>query len=111
MLRSEGWLRSQMVFQIDCVVAQECSKIEKTCGGSVSTDDGPSGGDNDAAKVAQCQSACDQGQFFECLDATKHSACRTKCQGDDAASRDTFSSCMGNAGSECEDVDACYAEF
>lgn len=106
-------------FQIDCVVAQECSKIEKTCGGGelVSEEggnngNGSSGGETvDTAGIAQCKNACDLAQVSECFDAAKQSDCREKCDGDDKASRDTFNSCMLTAGSECADNDACYDEF
>lgn len=114
-------------YQIDCVNATECSKLEATCGslnetgggGETSSSGGSSGtttssggsSGSDDFDIMRCQTACDSLQFFDCLDASEQSACRSLCSTAAAAKRDTFTSCANGAGSECTKGQDCYSVF
>lgn len=81
-------------------------------GGDVGGGDG--GGDvggGDSAAVAACQSSCDKLNFFACVDATEHAACRDLCASAPANDRDTFAACGFSGGAECEQLAGCFEAF
>lgn len=72
-------------------------------GGGVSQGEGGGGGDG---AVAECQDACDSLNFFDCIDASQYSSCRSTCETASESSIGTFVGCAF----ACED-DACYVVF
>ena len=113
-------------YQIDCVNNVTCDKIVASCGSTTggggggttsggTTSGGTTSGGLDAGQdqfgIQVCQSACDSLNFFSCLSATEHSACRALCASSTTAKRDTFRSCADGSGSDCAKGQACYATF
>ena len=118
--------KSAYQYQIDCVNNVACDKVASACGstttggcGSSGTTSGGTSGttsggfdaSNDQFDIQACQTACDNLNFFSCLSATEHSACRALCASSTTAKRDTFKSCANGAGGDCPKGQACYATF
>jgi hypothetical protein len=119
--------KSAYQYQIDCVNNTACASIASTCGnptgdgsgggGTTSggtTSGGTTSGGIDAGNdfdIKVCQSACDTLNFFSCVSAADHSACRDLCATAASAKRSTFSSCVNGSGSDCTKGGACYATF
>lgn len=59
------------------------------------------------ADVSGCQDACDNLEFFDCIDAAGLSNCRTVCETATPSSVETFKSCAEGL---CED-DSCYQQL
>lgn len=60
-----------------------------------------------SADVSGCRQACDDLQFFECVDASEHSQCRTVCETASADAVETFKSCTMGL---CDD-NSCYLQL
>lgn len=90
-------------YQIDCINNNACDKMQNACGGGSSG----GGGNGDAVSISQCQNACDQLLFTDCIDAGGQSACRAACSTATTAKRDTFSSCVTTTTGQCAKANAC----
>ncbi|MEM9189741.1 MAG: hypothetical protein AAGF12_11230 [Myxococcota bacterium] len=64
-------------------------------------------GGSASADVPGCQMACDNLQFFDCIDAVTLSECRNRCTTASAAAVDSFKACTQGL---CSD-DSCYRAF
>jgi hypothetical protein len=114
--------KSAYQYQIDCVNSNACDKMKAACGdptggssggtssGGTSTSGGPPDA-GDTFAIQQCQSACDNLNFFSCIDAATHSTCRDTCTSAAASKRDTFTSCVNTSGGDCTKGQDCYAQF
>jgi hypothetical protein len=89
-----------------CTLPEECADALGGEGGGVSEEGGVSEGGGGSDPIEQCQGACDDMQFFDCIDETQHAACRTLCTTASTEDIDTFVSCAIG----CSD-DACYQVF
>jgi hypothetical protein len=101
-------------YQIDCANSTACDKIKSACGdpSTVGTSSSStSGDDGGTSAIADCKSNCDTLNFFSCIDATAHSACRTLCTTAEASKRETFSACVKTAAPSCPKGLPCYTIF
>lgn len=91
-----------------CTLPEECAEALPDGGGGVEGEGGGGGGGGGgvAEPVETCQSACDDMEFFACIDAIQHADCRALCTTAPAADIDTFVACAIG----CSD-DACYQVF
>jgi hypothetical protein len=87
-----------------CTLPEECAEALPGEGGDVEGEGSGSGVGTDP--IDTCQSACDDMEFFSCIDATQHADCRALCTTASAADIDTFVACAIG----CSD-DACYQVF
>lgn len=69
---------------------------------------GGGGGEPSQDQVDDCQMACDDLLFFDCLTADTHENCFVLCGEKDATSLDTFDSCVSNTLPVCENATPCY---
>lgn len=90
---------SDQGYAVYCVEHRDGCNLPPECGDGLP-------GESDPA--AECQDACDSLQFFDCIDAQTHAACRDLCSSADASDRDTFVGCV--AAGACDDG-ACYDVF
>jgi hypothetical protein len=105
-------------YQIDCVNSTACDKMKSACGdptGGASGENTGSGtfdaGSDDGFAIGSCQSACDSLNFFSCIDAAAHQACRDRCSTAPANERESFTACANGAGGDCSHATDCYGAF
>lgn len=87
------------VMSAPCNAIFDCARVPEA-----STTDGPSA--TDVFEIGTCQSACDNVEFFDCIDAATHAACRATCETAPRTKRNAFSSC-GASGSDCVRLQDC----
>jgi hypothetical protein len=97
-------------YQIDCVNQTACESIESACGGSTDIDVG-GGSSSGQGSIADCESECDSINFFKCAPVSSHAACRDRCASATSTARDSFSSCSGSSGVDCERKKECLDAF
>jgi hypothetical protein len=88
-----------------CTLPEECAEALPEVDGGVEVEGG-GGGEGGTDPIEQCQGACDDMEFFSCIDEAQHADCRALCTTAPAADIDTFVACA----SGCTD-DACYQVF
>lgn len=92
-----------------CTLPAECEDALEGGEGGVSEEGGVGegvgevGGDD---PIMACQGACDDMQFFDCIDEAQHASCRELCTTAATDDIDTFVSCSFG----CQD-DACWTVF
>jgi hypothetical protein len=87
--------------QIGCIVSTTCNAIPNACQGDA----------GDAFAVMACQAGCDKLNFFQCIDPTMYSSCRSLCTTVPALKRDTFAGCTQSSGADCTQGKGCYDEL
>ena len=93
---------------LTCVMAAACNAIEACARLPDASPDGPTA--LDLFEIQQCQSACDHVEFFDCINASTHAACRALCETASRTKRNSFQSC-GGSGSECLKLQDCVSVF
>jgi len=93
---------------LSCVMAAQCNAIQSCAQLPDASTDGPT--PIDVFEIQQCQQACDHVEFFDCIDASTHAACRALCETAPRTKRNSFESC-GNSGSNCPKLQDCVQVF
>lgn len=87
-----------------CVMAAACNAIMDCAKPPDGGTDGPN--PFELFEIQQCQEACDHVEFFDCIDASTHAACRAACETVPATKRNSFEAC-GSTGSDCSKLQDC----
>ena len=101
---------------LDCVTRASCANVSAACGSqipdsSVVTPPPFDSGAEVMFEIVNCQSACDQVEFFSCIGAADHASCRDLCVTTSSSKRSSFQTCANAAGGDCPKAQDCLRVF